>query len=390
MAESDSSDSTSTTPGEYGQVIPSSRTPSLPVLNWPESPGDWTGDLASDECDDMPTALRKRCNTMPGNFVVPDSADSDSHNDCDMTLVAAIALQRSRTEPQSLAAIACHSRSSEQRMDTYCTPPNRSSTHTSSESVSEAANYNVNMSAVNKQRCNCMAGASSDTRNDSTLCKLHFVLSLVKCVLELAESRRIQSESQMSATYTVDDNKQSELHQLSAFTVDHACFLSDGRCHLEQLLLYIRALQLLSSAIQLAQVEMKAGKLTTSMMMKNTLKELNHYYKQCLSVCKQLHQKDVMLESIDTAQTGAITADKLLYAHAIEMCQTAALDELFGNPQECIRRYRRALVLLHSLTQQAADNDDVSLLNQYRESVEKRLLHLCTLEESQLERTIRS
>ena len=51
------------------------------------------------------------------------------------------------------------------------------------------------------------------------------------------------------------------------------------------------------------------------------LKELNHYYKHCLSVCKQLHQSDdFMLDSMDAVvQSAAVTADKLLYSYAIEL-----------------------------------------------------------------------
>jgi len=51
------------------------------------------------------------------------------------------------------------------------------------------------------------------------------------------------------------------------------------------------------------------------------LKELNHYYKHCLSVCKQLHQNDdFMLDSMDAVvQSAAVTADKLLYSYAIEL-----------------------------------------------------------------------
>lgn len=51
------------------------------------------------------------------------------------------------------------------------------------------------------------------------------------------------------------------------------------------------------------------------------LKELNHYYKHCLSVCKQLHQNDdSMLQSMDTVvQSASVTADMLLYSHAIEL-----------------------------------------------------------------------
>jgi len=70
-------------------------------------------------------------------------------------------------------------------------------------------------------------------------------------------------QSQPSAADNVGQSEPSV-----AFTVDHACFLSNSRCQLEQLVLYIRALHLLSSAMQLARIEMKAGKLATSKSMK--------------------------------------------------------------------------------------------------------------------------
>jgi len=72
----------------------------------------------------------------------------------------------------------------------------------------------------------------------------------------------------MSATLTANDND-GQSQPSVAFTVDHACFLSNSRCHLEQLVLYIRALQLLSSALQLARIETKAGKLAASTDMKH-------------------------------------------------------------------------------------------------------------------------
>jgi serine/threonine-protein kinase ULK2 len=43
-------------------------------------------------------------------------------------------------------------------------------------------------------------------------------------------------------------------------------------------------------------------------------------------------------------------------------CQSAALDELFGNPQDCFHRYQTAQILLHSLTQQVKHDHDKALL----------------------------
>ena len=128
--------------------------------------------------------------------------------------------------------------------------------------------------------------------DDSTLCKLQFVVSLVRCVLDLAESRRIQSESAMSATLTANDNdgqsaadNAGQSEPSVAFTVEHACFLSNSRCHLEQLVLYVRALQLLSSAMHLARIEMKAGRLASSVSMKNSQFLLPAFCSNCCTLC---------------------------------------------------------------------------------------------------------
>lgn len=58
------------------------------------------------------------------------------------------------------------------------------------------------------------------------------------------------------------------------------------------------------------------------------------------------------------------------------MCQSAALEELFGNADECFRRYQTAQILLHSLSQQVKDVGDKKLLNMYKDAVERRLFVL--------------
>jgi len=53
------------------------------------------------------------------------------------------------------------------------------------------------------------------------------------------------------------------------FVMDHGrCGMSETRRHVEQLVLYVRALQLLASAIQLAQAQMRNGRLQSSMSVK--------------------------------------------------------------------------------------------------------------------------
>lgn len=50
-------------------------------------------------------------------------------------------------------------------------------------------------------------------------------------------------------------------------------------------------------------------------------------------MCKSLDANGVY-NSANKKNFEGITADKLIYSYAIEMCQSAALEELFGQPEE--------------------------------------------------------
>lgn len=95
---------------------------------------------------------------------------------------------------------------------------------------------------------------------------------------------------------------------------------------------------------------------------------MNNKYRLSLGESKKLNGSGLLQK----ASAYNITADKILYDHAIQMvrltcvtlvngifcdfiplnflqCQSAALDELFGNPEDCFNRYQSAQILLHSL-----------------------------------------
>ena len=52
---------------------------------------------------------------------------------------------------------------------------------------------------------------------------------------------------------------------------------------------------------------------------------------------KMLNSENLLADSGLDPTTTAITADRILYNYAMEQCQSAALDELFGNPGECFQ-----------------------------------------------------
>ena len=101
--------------------------------------------------------------------------------------------------------------------------------------------------------------------------------------------------------------------------------------------------------LEFARTELKSKRLKPSSSVKNTLATMNERFRHCLSMSKMLNAENILVESgIDPSDTG-LTADKILYHFALEQCQSAALDELFNNPGECVQRYQAAHVILHAL-----------------------------------------
>ena len=66
---------------------------------------------------------------------------------------------------------------------------------------------------------------------------------------------------------------------------------------------------------------------------RNAVGDLNNKYKHCLIMCKQLSTQEELLTH-DEMKGVTLTADKLLYLHAIDLCLNAASLEFFGKAQE--------------------------------------------------------
>lgn len=207
-----------------------------------------------------------------------------------------------------------------------------------------------------------------DNHNE-IMAKLSFVNDLADCVMELAMAKGAPLNTLSESVNWKQGEGPLQGEQMPKFI--------EAQRLLEQLVLYVRSLQLLSSSLQLARREIKDERLQISNALKTLLKQMNERYHRCVSVCKHIQQRlGITMQNALTPQVVIATADKLIYNYAIEMCQTAALDELFGNPQECFKRYNTAHILLHSLSQQARNTNDKQLLNKYKEAVERRLSHI--------------
>jgi serine/threonine-protein kinase ULK2 len=103
--------------------------------------------------------------------------------------------------------------------------------------------------------------------HNETLAKLNFVLALVDCVIELARSRATPLSGLAESVNVPVAGSPSSPGQGGHVT--------DGQRRAEQLVLLVRALQLLSSGLNLANQELKSSRLQPSATVKNgTLKKL--------------------------------------------------------------------------------------------------------------------
>lgn len=221
-----------------------------------------------------------------------------------------------------------------------------------------------------------------DPEHNETLAKINFVLTLSNCVLDLADSRSTplcsiltnhnnanHNEYNNDDTATTEQYQDQQQEQQQDRTMSLTGQHGEAIRKAEQLLLLVRALQLLSSGLNLAKAQLANGKLRPSATVKTVVSALNDRFRATLAECKQLNQT----KPLSKVGNAAVTADKILYNHAIQMCQSAALGELFGNPEECFQRYQTAQILLHSLSQQVPNSEDKLLLTKYKAAVEKRL-----------------
>lgn len=211
-----------------------------------------------------------------------------------------------------------------------------------------------------------------EREHTDTLMHLRMMLSFTDCVLEMAAIRAGGAELGVSAAslYPPQDS----------VVVDQISQLSREWGQVEQLVLYMKAAQLLASSLHLAKSQIKSSKLNPSSAVKQVVKNLNERYKSCISLCRRLTDKLNHFFSdkqrfVD--EINSVTAEKLIYNHAVEMVQSAALDEMFKQTEDIAFRYSKASMLLDGLSKTLQDPTDVENVVKYKASVDRRISALC-------------
>ncbi|XP_010767311.1 serine/threonine-protein kinase ULK1-like isoform X2 [Notothenia coriiceps] len=204
------------------------------------------------------------------------------------------------------------------------------------------------------------------------LSDLRFTLAFVVCVMELASSK----DSGVDATSNPDV---SFLEQ--SLVTDQISLLSKEWSYAEQLVLYMKAEEFLSSALHTAKETIKQGKLVPSATVKQVIKKLNELYKSCVTYCRNLNhrlQTFLLDKQKLMVRFNGLTAEKLIYSHTVHMVQSAALDEMFQYGTASVQRYQRALLLMEGLSRIITEQKDIDSIDKCKQCIERRLTALQT------------
>ncbi|KAM8962066.1 serine/threonine-protein kinase ULK1 isoform 4-T4 [Pelodytes ibericus] len=205
------------------------------------------------------------------------------------------------------------------------------------------------------------------------LCSLRFTLAFAHSVMEIAVLKGSSVDVSTSVT--------SEFQMQESVVADQISLLSREWSYAEQLVLYLKAAELLSNGLQTAMEQVRTGKLCLSSTVKQVVKKLNELYKSSVSSCHCLNlrlqrffaDKQKLMDRINS-----ITAEKLIFSYAVQMVQSAALDEMFHHREDCVHRYHRALLLMDGLLNFMTEQADIENVSKCKLCIERRLYALQT------------
>lgn len=210
-----------------------------------------------------------------------------------------------------------------------------------------------------------------EQEHTDTVQSLRFTLDFARCLMEVAGVRGAVGEQA--------DASHSSLPQQQSLVADQISSLSREWSYAEQLVLYIKSADLLSTALHTAMERVKQGKLYPSSTVKQVVKRLNELYKSSVASCRSLSTR---LERFFSRkhrlmdQISSITAERLLFSHTVQMVQATALDEMFHQGEASIRRYHKALLLMEGLSLLLTQQEDILSVSKCKEYIERRLTAL--------------
>ncbi|XP_037340599.2 serine/threonine-protein kinase ULK1 [Pungitius pungitius] len=212
-----------------------------------------------------------------------------------------------------------------------------------------------------------------EQEHTDTVQSLRFTLDFARCLMEVAGACGVVVLGEQ------EDVSHPCLLQQQSVVADQISSLSREWSHAEQLVLYLKTAELLSTALHTAMERVKQGKLYPSSTVKLIVRRLNELYKSSVASCRSLSTR---LERFFSRkhrlmdQITSITAERLLFSHTVQMVQTAALDEMFHQGEASVLRYHKALLLMEGLSLLLTEQDDILSVSKCKECIERRLTAL--------------
>ncbi|XP_054468210.1 serine/threonine-protein kinase ULK1 [Anoplopoma fimbria] len=212
-----------------------------------------------------------------------------------------------------------------------------------------------------------------EQEHTDTVQSLRFTLDFARCLMEVAGARGVMVLGEQ------EDLSHPSLFQQQSVVADQISSLSREWSHAEQLVLFLKTTELLSSALHTAMERVKQGKLYPSSTVKQIVRRLNELYKSSVASCRSLSTR---LEHFFSRkhrlmdQITSITAERLLFSHTVQMVQTAALDEMFHQGEASVMRYHKALLLMEGLSLLLTEQEDILSVSKCKECIERRLTAL--------------
>ncbi|XP_041815982.1 serine/threonine-protein kinase ULK1 isoform X1 [Chelmon rostratus] len=218
-----------------------------------------------------------------------------------------------------------------------------------------------------------------EQEHTDTVQSLRFTLDFARCLMEVAGARGAAVMGELGELGELGESSHPSVFQQQSLVADQISSLSREWSHAEQLVLYLKTAELLSTSLHTAMERVKQGKLYPSATVKQVVKRLNELYKSSVASCRSLSTR---LERFFSRkhrlmdQITSITAERLLFSHTVQMVQAAALDEMFHQGEASALRYHKALLLMEGLSLLLTEQDDIVSVSKCKECIERRLTAL--------------
>uniref|UniRef100_W5UFN2 non-specific serine/threonine protein kinase n=1 Tax=Ictalurus punctatus TaxID=7998 RepID=W5UFN2_ICTPU len=202
------------------------------------------------------------------------------------------------------------------------------------------------------------------------LTQLRFTLAFTHCVTDVAAAKDAGLErSETSDASFLEPSQVAD--QISQLSREWSCA--------EQLVLYMKCAELLSTALHTAKEAIKQGKLYPSAAVKQVVRKLNELYKECVISSRSLTARLQLFFSTKQRlmdRMNNITAERIIYSHTVQMVQAAALDEMFHQGEASVQRYHKALLLMEGLSLIITESSDLNNINKCKQCIVRRLSSL--------------